>query len=134
VVDDDHRDGFLPPGALRVEFRFPMSMSPTAGSRVMLRPLDSGGRSIDPAVELVLDPGWEEADGIASSRLTATNATALPLPADDWDAGSHARVTGVTSFVVWLDRPAELHGNVLNDVARAFAVPRSEPATEPSGR
>ncbi len=134
VADEGHPDGVLPPGALRVVFRFPFSMSPSAGSRVLLRPLGADGRSTDPVVELVPDPGWEEADGIASSVLSATNADPLSLPAGDWDAGDHAPRPGIASFVVWLERPAELHGNVLNDVARAFAVPRAAPATEPVGR
>ena len=46
-------------------------------------------------------------------------------PAADWDAGCHARVPGTVSFVVYLEHPADLHGNVLNDVAQAFSFPRA---------
>ncbi len=117
----------LPPGSLRVAFRFPVSMSVSAGTRALLRPLDSLGVSTDPEVELVPDPGWEAEGGIVAARYTVTNATGIHAPPGGWDAGSHAPAAGVASFVVYLERPADVHGNVLNDVARAFAVPRSAP-------
>jgi hypothetical protein len=50
------------------------------------------------------------------------------LPPGDWDAESHARVAGIRSFVVYLERPADVNGNVLNDVGRAFAVGARKPA------
>lgn len=117
----------LPPGSLRVVFRFPVSMSVSAGTRALLRPLDSLGVSSDPELELVPDPGWEAGGGVAASRYAVTNAAGIPAPAGEWDAGTHARAPGMASFVVYLERPADLHGNVLNDVARAFAVPRPGP-------
>lgn len=116
----------LPPGSLRVVFRFPISMSKSAATRALLRPLDSLGTSTDPEVELAPDPGWEDEAGVAVSRFTVTNAAGIAAPAADWDAGSHARVPGRASFVVYLERPADMHGNVLNDVARAFTLRRSE--------
>ncbi len=124
----------LPPGGLRVVFRFPLSMSPTAGSRVVLRALDARGISTDPAIELVPDPGWESEAGIAAARLTVTNAAAIPLPSADWDARSHAPAPGIGSFVVCLERPADLHGNVLNDVAQAFPVAKAAAPGEPAPR
>ena len=124
----------LPPGRLRVEFRFPFSMSAVAGTRAFLRPLDSLGVSTDPAVELVPDPGWEAEGGIAAARYTATNAAGIPAPPGGWDAGSHARAPGAASYVVYLERPADVHGNVLNDVARAFTIARPQAGPKEAGR
>jgi hypothetical protein len=115
----------LPPGSLRVVFHFPFSMSPSASARAVLRPLDAMGTSTDPEVALVPEPGWEAEGGVASSRFTVVNANDIPAPAADWDADSHARVPGTGSFVVYLERPVDLHGNVLNEVARAFSLPRT---------
>jgi hypothetical protein len=127
---DAGRAGTLPPGSLRVRFRFPFSMSSSSGTRVVLRALDGSGNSTDPAIELPPASGWESEGGVATARLTVTNGAAIPLPPDDWDAAAHAPTPGVASFVVCLERPADVHGNVLNDVARAFAVPRrAEDAT-----
>lgn len=61
---------------------------------------------------------------MASARYTATNAAPIAAPPGGWDADTHVPAAGVASFVVWLERPADLHGNLLNDVARAFAVRR----------
>ena len=110
----------IPPGALRVTFRFSFSMSATAGTRALVRPLDGLGNSTDPEVALSPDPGWETADGVATSRYTVTNAVPIPWPAGEWDAATHAPAPGAASYVVWLERPADVHGNTLNDVARAF--------------
>jgi hypothetical protein len=122
---------FLPPGSLRLAFHFPVSMSATAGMRVCLRPLDERGVSTEPELELVPDPGWEAEGGIAAARYTVTNAVAIPAPAGEWDALTHTRGKGRMSFVVYLERPADVHGNVLNDVARAFAIARPGAATTP---
>lgn len=119
----------IAPGHLRVTFRFPFSMSAAAGARAKLRPLDGVGNSTDPEVELSPDPGWQDDADVATARYTVTNAVAIPAPAGGWDAVSHAPAPGVASFVVWLERPADAHGNVLNDVARAFAVPLTGGAT-----
>lgn len=113
----------LPPGGLRVVFHFPFSMSSSAPTRAVLRPLDATGTSADPEVVLVPEPGWEAEGGVTGSRFTVVNASSIPAPTADWDAGTHARVPGTKSFVVYLERPADLHGNVLNDVARAFPLP-----------
>jgi hypothetical protein len=121
----------LPPRALRVVFHFPFSMSASAPVRAALRALDSLGVSTDPEWKLAPDPGWESEGEVASSRLTVTNADSIPAPPGDWDAGTHAPVPGVASFVVYLERPADVHGNALNDVARAFALPK---APSPGGR
>ena len=115
----------LPAGALEVVFHFPLSMSATAGARACLRPLDALGNSTDPEIELAPAPGWEEEDGVAGARYTAANADSLALPAGDWDADSHASVPGARSFVIYLKGPADAHGNVLNDVGRAFAISSS---------
>jgi hypothetical protein len=115
----------LPPGSLRVTFRFPFSMSASAGTRVFVRPLDASGVSTDPAVELVPDPGWQADDAAAASRFTVVNAVAIPAPEYDWDAASHASLPGIASYVVYLEHPTDLHHNVLNDVGRAFALARS---------
>jgi len=123
----------LPPGSLKVVFHFPISMSAGAATRVCLRPLDSAGNSTDPEVELTPDPGWEEEDGVAGGRYSATNAGSIPCVTGDWDAESHASVPGVRSFVVYLRSPADVHGNVLNDVGRAFAVPAAQ-VTNPEHR
>lgn len=120
----------LAPGSLRVVFRFPISMSAAAGTRAFLRPLDSLGVSTDPAVELAPDPGWEAEGEVLAARYTVTNAAGIPAPPGGWDAGAHARAPGAASFVVYLERPADLHGNVLNDVARAFTVVRPEAGPE----
>lgn len=117
-------EALLPPGALRVTFRFPFSMSGAGGARAKLRPLGADGTSTDPEVELSPAPGWEGEGGVASARYTVTNAAPIAAPPGGWDAAAHVPATGVASFVVWLERPADLHGNVLNDVARAFAVRR----------
>jgi hypothetical protein len=119
------RGAALPAGALVVAFHFPLSMSATAGTRACLRPLDSLGNSADPEIELAPAPGWEEEDGVAGARYTVTNADSVAFPARDWDADSHASVPGVKSFVVYLKGPADVHGNVLNDVGRAFAISSS---------
>ncbi len=120
----------LPAGTFRVTFRFPISMSAAPGTRACLRPLDARGNSTDPEIELAADPGWQEDDGVGSARYTAVNVADVADPPGDWDADSHAGVSGVRSFVVYLKGPADLHGNRLNDVARAFAVtgPRTSPA------
>lgn len=115
----------LPAGALTVAFHFPFSMSAVARTRAYLRPLDSLGNSTDPEIELAPAPGWEEAGGVAGARYTVTNADSVVFPVGDWDAGSHLSVNGVKSFVVYLKGPADVHGNVLNDVGRAFAIPSS---------
>jgi hypothetical protein len=117
----------LPAGALTVAFHFPFSMSAAAGTRAYLRPLDSLGNSTDPEIELAPDPGWEAENGVAGVRYTVTNADSVVSPAGDWDAGSHASVAGVKSCVVYLKGPADVHGNVLNDVGRAFAIPARVP-------
>jgi hypothetical protein len=109
-----------PAGTLRVDFRFPFSMSADSGTRAFLRPLDSRGISTDPEIELMPSPGWEEENGIVRGRYSVTNAGDIPVPPEDWDAGSHARVPGVQSFVVYLASPADVHGNRLNDIGRAF--------------
>ncbi|MGE5177934.1 MAG: hypothetical protein ACM3PF_02450 [Bacteroidota bacterium] len=114
----------LPPGSLRVVFRFPFSMSSSAPVRAGVRALDSRGISTDPEWKLVPDPGWESQEAVASTRLTLTNADPIPAPPGAWDATAHASVPGIASFVVYLERPADVHGNELNDVARAFAVQR----------
>ena len=93
--------------------------------RAVLRPLDAMGTSTDPEVVLAPEPGWESEGGIASSRFTAVNADTITVPAADWDVATHARVPGRASFVVYLEHPADLHGNVLNDLARAFSVTRA---------
>ncbi len=111
------------PGSFRVVFDFPFSMTAGAATRACLRPLDSRGNSTDPEIGLVPAPGWEEQDGVRSARYSATNADSVLSPPGDWDAGSHACVPGVKSFVVYLERRADVHGNVLNDVGRAFAIP-----------
>jgi hypothetical protein len=123
----------FPAGALRVTFHFPLSMSAQAGARVFLRPLDARGNSTDPEFELAPAPGWEEEDGVTASRYTAANAADVPWPAESWDAGSHASVPGVRSFVVYMQGPADVHGNQLNDIGRAFAIARAEtpPAIRP---
>ncbi len=115
----------IPPRGLQVVFDFPLAMAPSAETRAFLRPLDARGNSTDPEIALIPDPGWAEHDGVAGARFSVTNAEVIPLPAGDWDANSHAPVAGVKSFVVYLTRPADVHGNVLNDLARAFAVPVS---------
>ena len=112
----------FPPGGLRVVFDFPISMAAGAATRACLRPLDSQGNSTDPEIELVPDPGWEERNGVTGARYSATNADSVRLPPGDWDADSHACVPGAKSFVVYLKNPADLHGNVLNDVGRAFEI------------
>jgi hypothetical protein len=112
----------FPAGTFKVTFEFPLSMSAEAGTRAFLRPLDSRGNSTDAEIELAPAPGWEEANGVAAARYSAANAEDVPVPPEAWDAGSHASVAGIRSFVVYLKGPADLHGNVLNDVARAFAV------------
>jgi hypothetical protein len=112
----------MPPGSLHVVFRFPFSMSPAGPVRAGIRSLDSHGVSTDPEWKLVPDPGWESEGAVAASRLTLTNGDAIPAPAGDWDAGAHAPAPGMASFVAYLERPADVHGNVLNDVARAFTV------------
>lgn len=114
----------LLPGRLRVVFHFPFSMSAAGPTRAVLRPLDATGTSTDPEVVLMPEPGWESEGGVASSRFSVVNADTLPVPVADWDAGVHARVPGKGSFVVYLERPADLHGNILNDIARAFSVAR----------
>lgn len=116
----------FPAGALKVAFHFRLSMSAVAGTRAWLRPLDSLGNSTDPEMELAPDPGWEEEDGVSGARYTVSNADSVPFPAGDWDARSHAPVPGVKSFVVYLKGPADLHGNMLNDVGRAFAIASSD--------
>ena len=112
----------FPPGGLRVVFDFPISMAAGAATRACLRPLDSQGNSTDPEIELVPDPGWEERNGVTGARYSATNADSVRFPPGDWDADSHACVPGAKSFVVYLKNPADLHGNVLNDVGRAFEI------------
>ena len=116
------------PGALRVVFDFPISMAAGGTMRACLRPLDARGNSTDPEIELVPAPGWEERDGMTAARYSASNADSVRLPPGDWDAESHARVAGIRSFVVYLERPADVNGNVLNDVGRAFAVGARKPA------
>jgi hypothetical protein len=113
----------LPPRSLKVVFQFPISMSAEAGTRACLRPLDSRGNSTDPEIELAPDPGWEEENGVMHARFSATNADSVLSPPADWDAESHACIPGVKSFVVYLKSPADVHGNALNDVGRAFATP-----------
>jgi hypothetical protein len=113
----------LPPRSLKAVFEFPISMSAAAGARACLRPLDSQGNSCDPEIELAPDPGWEEANGVMGARFSASNADSVRCPPADWDAGTHACIPGVRSFVVYLKHPADVHGNLLNDVGRAFAVP-----------
>jgi hypothetical protein len=113
----------FPPGSLKVVFDFPISMAAGATTRACLRPLDARGNSTDPEIELVPAPGWEEKDGVTAARYSATNADSVRFPPGDWDAASHAGVPGVRSFVVYLERPADVHGNVLNDIGRAFAIP-----------
>jgi len=115
----------LRPGQLEVTFRFPFSMSPTAGMRVCLRPLDAGGRSTDPEIELAPAPGWEAEEGVAFARFTVVNPLAVPDPPGGWDATTHAASAGARSFVVSLEGPADVHGNVLNDIARTFTLPAS---------
>ncbi|HEX4935191.1 MAG TPA: hypothetical protein VFV33_18530, partial [Gemmatimonadaceae bacterium] len=114
-------------GALRVTFRFPLSMSADAATRAFLRPLDGSGVSADPEIVLAPAPGWEDHEGIARSRYTVTNAADVPLPAHAWDAVSHTAARGVRSFVVYLQSPADVHGNRLNDIARAFTCPAPDP-------
>ena len=118
---EDGRAAALPPRSLKVVFRFPLSMS-ESGARACIRPLDSYGNSTDPEVVLSPDPGWEDEEGVTRARFSATNADSIPLPPGDWDAGTHTSVSGIKSFVVYLQRPADVHGNVLNDVGRAFTV------------
>ena len=113
----------FPPRSLKIAFHFPFSMS-ASGARVFLRPLDANGVSTDPEIELVPDPGWQDESGVAKAVLCATNAEAVPCPVADWDAGAHAHAPGAKSFVVYVVAPADLHGNVLNDVGRAFTIPR----------
>jgi len=113
----------FPAAKLRVTFHFPISMSPDTGTRAFLRPLDSRGRSTDPAIELVPDPGWETENGIASARFSVVNPADVPAPPETWDAESHSVSGGLRSFVVYLEAPVDLHGNRLNDIGRAFAYP-----------
>ncbi len=115
-------DAALVARSLRVVFRFPFSMSARADTRAYLRPLDAHGNSTDPEIELVPDPGWGDEADTADARYTATNATDVAAPSGAWDAGVHASVAGARSFVVYLKGPADLHGNRLNDVGRAFTV------------
>lgn len=117
----------FPAGTFKVTFHFSLSMSAQAGARACLRPLDSRGNSTDPEIELAPDPGWEEENGVTAARYSAANAEDVLDPPEAWDADSHASVAGVRSFVVYLKGPADLHGNVLNDVARAFAIPARAP-------
>ena len=117
----------FPPGGLRVVFHFPISMATGPATRARLRALDSQGNSTDPEIELVPDPGWEEWNGVTGARYSATNTDSVSFPAGDWDAESHTCVPGVRSFVVYLTSPADVHGNVLNDVGRAFATPARVP-------
>ena len=108
---------------LRVVFEFPVAMTPAPGTRAFVRPLDSQGNSTEPEIELVPDPGWEAANGVSTARYSATNAANIAMPAGDWDANTHAHVPGSKSFVVYLKAPTELHGSVLNDIGRSFALP-----------
>jgi hypothetical protein len=129
----------FPAGTFRVAFRFPLSMSSDAGTVACLRPLDSRGNSTDPETELTPDPGWGVEDGVGAASYSATNSGDVPLPPEAWDAGSHACVADRRSFVVYLKGPADLHGNVLNDVGRAFAIvsvatPANTPPHTPSPR
>jgi hypothetical protein len=112
----------FPAGAFKVAFHFPLSMLAEAGTRACLRPLDSRGNSTDPEIELAPNPGWEEENGVTQARFSATNADSVLSPPGDWDSESHACVAGVKSFVVYLKNPADVHGNVLNDVGRSFAI------------
>ncbi len=112
----------LPAGALRVTFRFPISMSADAGSRARLVPLDADGRDAGPAIALRPAPGWEDEDGVAHARLTLVNGDDVPLPAGEWDADAHARAPGARSFAVVLERPTDVHGNALNDIGRTFVL------------
>ncbi len=114
----------LPAGALRVTYHFPYTMSATAPARVALRPLDATGTSTEPEIPLQPVSGWEAEDGVARARLSLVNATPIALPAAAWDADAHAAAPGRCSFVVYFERPTDLHGNTLNDVARAFTVAR----------
>jgi hypothetical protein len=116
----------FPAGTLQVVFRFPISMSAEAGTRAFLRPLDSRGNSTDPEIELVASPGWEAEDGVSTARYSVVNAADVPDPPEPWDADSHRSVAGIRSFVVYLQAPADVHGNRLNDVGRAFAYPTQE--------
>jgi hypothetical protein len=122
-----HPGGLSPlaclPRELRVVFEFPISMTSATGTRAFVRPLDSQGVSTDPEIELVPDPGWEAANGVSTARYSATNAASITMPAGDWDANTHASVPRMKSFVVYLKAPTELHGSVLNDIGRAFALP-----------
>jgi hypothetical protein len=123
-------DVAFPAGTLKVTFHFPLSMSADTGTRACLRPLDSRGNSTDPELELVPDPGWQEENGMATARYSATNLEDVPDPPDAWDAGSHASVAGTRSFVVYLKSPADVHRNLLNDVGRAFSITRPSPSPE----
>ena len=113
----------FPAGTLRVTFAFPFSMSADTATRAYLRPLDGRGVSTDPAIELVPSPGWQDAGGLARCRLMVSNAVDVPLPPEGWDAGSHRPASRVRSFVVSLTSPEDVHGNRLNDIARAFTGP-----------
>ncbi len=123
-----------PAGALEVTFHFPLSMSAEAGTRAFLRPLDSRGNSTDPEIELTPDPGWEEEAGVGNASFSVTNAESVPSPAEEWDAEAHSCRPGVRSFVVYLENPADIHGNALNEVGRAFVAPARVGADpEPDG-
>jgi hypothetical protein len=121
AVEPSAREGVaFAPGGLKVVFHFPISMSSTAGTRACLRALDDHGYSTDPVIELTPDPGWEVDAGVNAARYSVTNTHPIVMHPGDWDARLHQRVPGARSFVVYLEQPADVHGNVLNDVGRAF--------------
>ncbi len=120
----------FPAGTLKVTFHFPLSMSAEAGTRAFLRPLDSRGNSTDPEIELVSGSrvGGRGRRGRRAVLRGQCRGRARPAGGVGRRL-ARQREPASQSFVVYLERPADVHGNVLNDVGRAFAV--SGPATAP---
>jgi len=124
VATDPSGDGFIPPGGLRVELDFDMSLEPAAYT-VEVKALDASGESSDRATAPidVLTPvgpgnGWSARGGVADARYTLENAAPIPLNLDRWPAGGDR----VTFCVYFFDAPRDPFGNALNRPAFTFSV------------
>ncbi|MCA8922518.1 MAG: hypothetical protein KDD82_11955, partial [Planctomycetes bacterium] len=123
AIDSQRR--VIPAGALRVTFRFDLSLDPRSYA-IELKALDAQGRSTagsEPALMALTPVGaWADRPGIKSSELTLSNPDPIPL------TGATYPAPGETSFVVyWRDAPRDAAGNALNRVAVTFSAAGGTP-------